>query len=392
MTGYVDYRGSPTSGRRPASMSFRQNNLVGKFASLPWGLISLVIALALIGTAMLYSSTITNPEEGNLPAKHFSRFVMTLPIMLGLALVPLRLWMRVAAPAYIVTVIMLLGVEFFGTVRGGAQRWLDVGPTLVQPSEFMKVALILALARYYQLTLDGRSGGLLVHLGALALIMVPAALIIKQPDLGTTLTLVAIGGITIYFAGLRWRVILPVFGLGIVGSFFAYHYLLEPYQKKRVETLWNPGADPLGAGYQSEQAKIAIGSGGWDGKGFTQGTQSQLDYIPEQHTDFIYTVIAEEFGFLGAVGLLLLWASVIVWMLVIAARSPSLFGRYAAVSASATVAFYVLFNVGMVAGLLPVVGIPMPLISYGGTAMLTVMAAIGLVLAVDLHRTQQSTR
>ncbi|MEO1029232.1 MAG: rod shape-determining protein RodA [Pseudomonadota bacterium] len=373
-------------------MTFRQNNIIGRFAAIPWGLVTLIAALALIGTAMLYSATITNPGEANLPAKHFGRFMMALPVMILLALIPLRLWMRAAAPAYIVTMIMLIGVEFFGTVRGGAQRWLDVGPTLVQPSEFMKVALILALARYYQLTLEGRSGGLLVHLGALALILAPAALIIKQPDLGTTLTLVAIGGITIYFAGLRWRVILPVLGLGAAAVPLAYHFLLEPYQKKRVETLWNPGADPLGAGYQSEQAKIAIGSGGWDGKGFTQGTQSQLDYIPEQHTDFIYTVIAEEFGFLGAVGLLALWATVIGWMLVIAARSPSIFGRYAAVSSAATIAFYVLFNVGMVAGLLPVVGIPMPLISHAGTAMLTVMVALGITLAVDLHRTQQISR
>lgn len=387
--------GYPSGGgvRGPAfSPGGRQKTILSRVADLQWGLITLVIALALIGTAMLYSATITNPGKSALPLQHIQRFAMTMPIMIGLALIPLRLWMRVAFPAFGAIFIMLLGVEFFGSTRGGAQRWLDLGITDIQPSEFMKLSLTLAMARYYQLTLEGRSGGILVHLGALALIAAPAALILRQPDLGTTLSLVAAGGVTIYFAGLRWRVILPIMGAGFATVVLAYQYLLQPYQKKRVETLWNPGADPLGAGYQSEQAKIAIGSGGWDGKGFTQGTQSQLDYIPEQHTDFIYTVIAEEFGFLGAVGLLALWGVVITWVLVIAARSPSLFGRFAAVSAAATISFYVLFNVGMVCGLLPVVGIPMPLISYGGTAMLTVMSALGLVLAIDLHRKIETRR
>jgi len=190
----------------------------------------------------------------------------------------------------------------------------------------------------------------------------------------------------IYFAGLFWKVIGVAVVGGIIGAPFAYFFVLKEYQRDRIRALWDPTADPLGANYQGEQAKIAIGSGGWDGKGFTQGTQSQLDFIPEQHTDFIFTVMAEEFGFLGATSLLLVWAGVIVWGFLIAMRSHSLFGRYAAIGAVATIAFYVAFNVGMVAGLLPVVGIPLPLISYGGTAMITVMAAFGLIISVHLHR------
>ncbi|MEO0507492.1 MAG: FtsW/RodA/SpoVE family cell cycle protein, partial [Bacteroidota bacterium] len=174
--------------------------------------------------------------------------------------------------------------------------------------------------------------------------------------------------------------------IGILGAPAAYFFVLEDYQRARVETLWNPGADPLGAGYQIEQAKIAVGSGGWDGKGYMQGIQSQLDYIPEQHTDFILTVIAEEFGFLGAAGLLLLWAIILGWAFAIALRCNSTFGRLAASGAVATILFYIAFNAGMVIGLLPVVGVPMPLVSYGGTAMLTVMACLGLILSAHIHR------
>lgn len=360
--------------------------MLDKLGNMPWGFIALIIGLAVFGTGLLYSSTITNPDVADLPAKHFTRFALSFVVMIGLAFTPIGWWMRAGFPAYAVAFVLLIGVDLFGVSGGGAERWLQLGPVRLQPSEFMKLALVLALAHYYHITLKHNSGGFLVHLPAMALIFAPAVLVLRQPDLGTALTLVAAGLIVVYFAGLFWRIIVVALLGGVVAAPFAYFYVLKPYQRARVETLWNPTADPLGAGYQSEQAKIAIGSGGWDGKGFTQGTQSQLDFIPEQHTDFIFTVMAEEFGFLGSAGLLFVWAAVIVWGFVIAMRSHSLFGRFAAIGAVATIAFYVAFNIGMVAGILPVVGIPLPLISYGGTAMVTVMAAFGLILSTHLHR------
>ena len=370
---------------RSKQFAGRKSNL-DKLIAMPWGLVALIIGLAILGTAMLYSSTITNPDVADLPGKHFTRFALSFFVMIGLALTPTSVWLRAAIPAYVVSFILLIGVEFFGSTGGGAERWLQLGPIRLQPSEFMKLALVLALAQYYHMFLKDNSGGFFIHLPAFLLIMAPAALVLRQPDLGTALTLVAAGLVIIYFAGLFWKVMGAALLGGVIGAPFAYFNVLKPYQRARVETLWNPSADPLGAGYQSEQAKIAIGSGGFEGKGFTQGTQSQLDFIPEQHTDFIFTVVAEEFGFLGSAALLTIWAAVIVWGFMIAMRSHSLFGRFAAIGAVATIAFYVSFNIGMVAGLLPVVGIPLPLISYGGTAMVTVMAAFGLILSVHLHR------
>lgn len=363
----------------------RQTNF-DKLARMPWGLVALIIGLALFGTAMLYSSTATNPSNADLPIKHFTRFVFSFFLMIGLALTPISYWKQAAFPAYVVALLLLVAVDLFGSSGGGAERWLQLGPVRLQPSEFMKLALVMAVAHYYQIALRENAGGFLIHIPAIIMVLLPAAFILRQPDLGTALTVVAAGLVMVYFAGLYWRMIIVALVGGVVGAPFAYFYVLKDYQRARVETLWNPSADPLGAGYQSEQAKIAIGSGGWDGKGFTQGTQSQLDFIPEQHTDFIFTVMAEEFGFLGSATLLIIWATVIVWGFLIAMRCNSRFGRFAAIGAVATIAFYVAFNVGMVAGLLPVVGIPMPLISYGGTAMLTVMAAFGLILSVHLHR------
>ena len=381
----MSWMGELSSGPSRSKRFGRQTNL-DKMARMPWGFVALIVGLAIFGIAMLYSSTITNPDVSDLPAKHFNRFAVSFILMLVLALTPISYWMRAAIPAYVLTFILLIGVELFGDTGGGAQRWLVLGPVRLQPSEFMKLALVLALAQYYHIMLKNNSGGILIHIPALALILAPSALVLKQPDLGTTLTLVAAGGVMIYFAGIYWRVIMmAVFGAA-AAVVPAYFYVLEEYQRDRIRALWDPTADPLGANYQGEQAKIAIGSGGWGGKGFTQGTQSQLDFIPEQHTDFIFTVMAEEFGFLGAASLLLVWAAVIVWGFMIAVRSHSLFGRFAAIGSVATIAFYVSFNIGMVAGLLPVVGIPLPLISYGGTAMVTVMAAFGLILSVHLHR------
>jgi len=284
-------------------------------------------------------------------------------------------------------------VEFFGVTGGGAQRWLQVGPVAIQPSEFMKVALTLVLAAYYHKRWNDYSGGFLLHIPALLLILLPAALIFRQPDFGTTLALFASGGILIFLAGLWWRVIIAVAVVAAASVPMIYMVVLQDYQRERVDTylaqLTGQSVNVMDDGYQIEQAKIAVGSGGWTGKGYMEGTQAQLDYIPEQHTDFILTVLAEEFGFLTTSAVLILWMIILGLGLIIALRASSLFGRFLAAGGVMTVAFYILFNVAMVLGLLPVVGVPLPLLSYGGTVMITTAACFGLVCSVHLSKDEQ---
>ncbi len=353
---------------------------------LPWVLLLLILGVGLFGVLMLFSATSTNPVEAGLPYRQALRLGVAFLLLLGLALLPIRLWAAVAYPAYGIALVMLIGVELFGATGGGAQRWLDVGPIRLQPSEFMKLALVLALARYYHGIFGGSKRRLLHHVPAIVMIILPVGLVFHQPDLGTALLLVASGGAIIFFAGLNWRIIISSIVAAAIGAPLAYFYVLKDYQKARILTALDPSSDPLGAGYQIQQAKIAIGSGGLDGRGYLQGVQSQLDYIPEQHTDFIFTVIAEELGFIGASGLLAVWGVIFVLGLAIAFRSKHVFGKLAAAGAVVTIAFYVVINIGMVTGMLPVVGVPLPLISYGGTAMLTVMAAFGLVACVHSER------
>lgn len=369
-----------------AAYQITSDDPLSRIGRLPWIMILLILGLSLFGIAVLYSATITNEAESALPMKHAIRVGVAFLFLFALAMIPLQIWSAVAYPAYFGALIMLIGVELFGVVGGGAQRWLDVGPIRVQPSEFMKLALLLALARYYHAVLANNQRRFINHLPALAMIILPVLLVFRQPDLGTALMLAATGGAVMFFAGLNYWVI--IFGIvsSIVSAPLAFFYVLKDYQRERVLTAINPTRDPLGAGYQIQQAEIAIGSGGYDGRGFMQGTQSQLDYIPEQHTDFIFTVIAEEFGFVGATAMLLAWLIILGIGLVIASRSRSRFGYLAASGAVITVAFYVFVNVGMVSGMLPVVGVPLPMISYGGTVMLTVMAAFALICAVNLDR------
>lgn len=379
-----------------SSTAFSRPGISAKLAAVPWTLVLLIAGVALAGTGMLFSITYDKPAEAGLPIAHLIRFGIAFVVMMILALVPLSVWSRLALPVYLVSLILLFAVELAGSVRGGAQRWLEIGPLAIQPSEFMKLALVLVLARYYHLAQSREVGSFMVHIPAAVLMLLPAALIFLQPDFGTTLTLLAAGGIIIFLAGLDWRIIVTGIAVGVLSAPLIYNYALEDYQRGRVdiflEQIVGHSSDALGDGYQIEQAKIAIGSGGLRGKGYLNGTQSQLDYIPEQHTDFVLTVIAEELGFLGVTGLLLAWGVILGWGLYIAMKCSSAFGRYAAGGAVGMVAFYIVFNVGMVVGLLPVVGVPMPLVSYGGTAMLTVMSAFGLVLSVHIHRRETISR
>lgn len=365
-----------------------RTTIFSQLGKMPWGMILLLCGMAVIGVATLYSATFTNPEEASLPLKHANRFMFAFVVLMIAAFVPLKWWLTMAWPAYITTLTLLLAVEFFGVSGGGAQRWLQIGPVAVQPSEFMKVTLTLALAAYYHKYWHEYSGGLLIHIPALLMILVPAALIFKQPDFGTTLALFASGGVLIFLAGLWWRVMTAAAIVAAASIPLVYMFVLHDYQRERVDTyvaqLTGAQVNVMDDGYQIEQAKIAIGSGSWTGKGYMEGTQAQLDYIPEQHTDFILTVIAEEFGFLATSAVLIMWM-IILWIgMLIAMRAGSLFGRFAAAGAVMTVAFYILFNVAMVLGLLPVVGVPLPFLSYGGTVMITTAACFGLICSVQL--------
>ena len=391
--GFSGYSRGEARTRTARSLSFdTSSGVLGNLARLPWGVILLIVAMALIGIAMLYSSAYTNPAEQHLGELQLIRFVICFGIMIVLALLPLSWWMNLSWLAYLGTIVLLLAVEFFGTTGGGAQRWIKIGPIGVQPSEFAKLAVIIALARYYHGMLGVNGSRFFIHIGAAVIILIPAGLVFMQPDLGTALAIIASGGIVVFLAGLSGRVILAGVGAAAAAVWPVYLFVLEPYQRGRVDTFLaqlfgSSGASTsLGESYQIEQAKIAIGAGGLNGKGWLQGIQSQQDYVPEQHTDFILTVIAEEFGFLGATAILVGFAILLGWSLYTAFQSASSFGRFAAAGAAATVAFYVVFNVAMVLGLLPVVGMPLPLISYGGTAMLTAMSCFGLILSVYLHR------
>lgn len=375
----------------------RDSSLVGKFTQLHWFLLLTICAIAAFGLAVLISaaSSAHNLQTGKaeIHAEYaFNqgwRFTIMLGVALALAMVPLRLWAAISWPAYVAGVVLLLGVEVAGVVVNGAARWLQIGPLRLQPSELMKLAVPLALARYYHQMYEQGRDQIWVHIPALIIVAIPVAFVLRQPDLGTAIMIAGTGAAVIFFAGINLAVVIGGIVLLILAVPVVYLFGLHDYQRERIMTMFNPDADPLGAGYQLQQALIAIGSGGVGGKGFMEGTQKELEFIPEQHTDFIFTIIAEEFGFVGSVVLLAAWAICLLQGLGIssmAAKNHNTFGSLAAAGFVATLALYVFINIGMVIGLLPVVGIPLPLISYGGTVMLTVMSGFGLLLAVHLHR------
>ncbi|MGE3143905.1 MAG: rod shape-determining protein RodA [Hyphomonadaceae bacterium] len=368
----------------------RPRTLLEKFTRLNWGIIYLLIALAFIGVIMHFS--VSAGSWAGMPLTHGLRFATMLVLMIGFALIDVRVWIAIAYPLYAVGMLLLAAVAVFGDTRMGATRWLDIGPISLQPSEVMKVAIVLALARYYHQLDPRRAGSLLWMLPPLAMIGAPVALVMHQPDLGTAM-LIALAGLAIMFlAGLRWRYIVPALIAGAVGAVGAYRFVLHDYQRDRINTFLDPSSDPLGTGYHVMQSKIAFGSAGLFGRGYLQGSQSQLDFLPEKHTDFIFTMICEEFGLLGGFLVLFLFGLLMALAVGVAIRARSLFGRLAAGGVAATLACYVLINTAMVIGLVPVVGIPLPLISFGGTAMMTLMAGFAIVLSIDLHRDQTGAR
>ncbi|QMW22444.1 rod shape-determining protein RodA [Sandaracinobacteroides saxicola] len=354
-----------------------------RILALPWGIILLIVAIGGFGLVVLYSAAGGSMRPW--ASAQGTRFAVLLLAMLMLSQVDARLWLRFAYPIYAIVLAALVGVEALGAISGGSQRWLDLGFIRLQPSEFMKLAIILALARFYHYLPRGYVGRLAGMWPPLAMIAVPAALVMLQPDLGTALMIVA-GGLSVMFLGglpLRW-----IFGPGaaLVAALPVVFNLLHDYQKRRVLIFLDPESDPLGSGYHITQSKIAIGSGGLTGKGFLQGTQSHLEYLPEQHTDFVFATMAEEWGLVGGALLLLAFGIVLNWGLRVAMRAETMFVRLVAGGLSMTLFFYVLINVAMVMGLAPVVGIPLPLVSWGGSAMMTVLILMGILLGMNRQK------
>ena len=354
-----------------------------KIWHLGWTLIFLISAIAAVGFAMLYSAA--NGSIYPWAANQMARFGFGLAVMIGVALVDIRFWMRWSYSIYAVMLALLAGVDFYGEIGMGAQRWIDLGVVRLQPSELMKIALVLALARYFHGLQAEDVGRLTLLLPPVLLVLAPTVLVMRQPDLGTAGTLILAGAAIFFTAGVRAWVFVTVGVAGLASIPVAWNFLHE-YQRQRVLTFLNPESDPLGAGYHILQSKIALGSGGLFGKGFLQGTQSHLSFLPERQTDFIFTMLSEEFGLVGGIILIGLYTLLLAYGIAISLWSRNHFGRLLAMGVTITIFLYVFINIAMVTGLIPVVGVPLPLISYGGTAMLTMMLGFGLVMSVLVHR------
>jgi rod shape determining protein RodA len=367
----------------------RRLSFADKLRGIQWGLVLLVAAISGIGFAMLYSAA--NGDFQPWASRQMMRFAIALVPMIAAALIDVRYWYRSAYWIYGAALLLVLAVDLRGTAGMGAQRWIGLGFMQLQPSEIMKIALVLALARYFH-SVSAEDVGRLRHLVAPALMVAfPAILVLKQPDLGTAMMLLATGAMLFYLGGVR----LWMFATGALAAAAAAPLawsFLRDYQKTRFYTFLDPERDPLGAGYHILQSKIALGSGGLFGKGFLHGTQSHLSFLPEKQTDFIFTMIAEEFGLMGGLVLLALYILVIGYAFAIALRSRSQFGRLLGLGIAVNVFLYAFINIAMVMGLIPVVGVPLPLISYGGTAMVTVMLGFGLLMNVGIHRDVRISR
>lgn len=372
------------------SLQSKQAKGLARFGLRGVLLVMTLTALGVVGVAMLYS--VEGMTWTALPERHAIRLGVGLVILLAVSFVPIRWWMALSYPAYAGALFLLLGVEFFGKTVNNAQRWIELGPITVQPSEVMKIAVVLALAKYYHQLSGEKVKHPMGHVVPAILIGLPAMLIAKQPDLGTALLVMATGSAMIFLSGVRWTHMLYAAVPGIIGMFALFVYGLQDYQRKRLFIFFNPDADSMGAGYNIQQSKIAIGSGGLNGKGWGQGTQAQLDFIPELETDFIFPVIAEELGLIGGIGVLGLAYTAIMLAKSIALTSGIHYGRLVALGVAVTYALYVSINVAMTSGMAPVVGVPFPLVSNGGTVMLAVLFSFGAVLAAHRDRDRESPR
>ncbi len=361
-----------------------------KVLYINWALVLLLTAVACVGFLMLTS--VAGGETSRWAEPQMKRFALGLVLMMMIAMVPIWFWRSISGLAYLGALGLLLLVELFGVIGMGAQRWIDLGFMRLQPSEVMKIALVMVLAAYYDwLPLQKVSRPQWV-IPPVILTLVPTALVLKQPDLGTSILLVAGGGIVMFCAGVSWWYFIAVIAAvaALIYTVFASRgtdwQLLQDYQFRRIDTFLDPATDPLGAGYHITQSKIALGSGGWTGKGFMQGTQSRLNFLPEKHTDFIFTTLAEEFGFIGGISLLALYGLIIFFCIVSALQNKDRFGSLLTLGIAATLFLFFAVNMSMVMGIAPVVGVPLPLVSYGGSAMLVLLAAFGLVQSAHVHR------
>ncbi len=357
-------------------------SFVGKLSQIDWLLILSVLFIAGISFLTLYS---LDSDKTNYVEKHFLRFTLSIIILFVVASINIKFWYKTSYWIYALVLISLLLVDFIGLVSKGSKRWLDVGPVNLQPSEVMKIAVIMALAKYYQyLKTDDVDKPSKLAL-PIALIILPFLIVVKQPDLGTALFILIVSISILWLAGLNLKIF--TFGaLSILVLAPLSISFLKPYQKNRILTFLDPDKDPTGAGYHVTQSKIAIGSGGFFGKGFMEGSQTKLAYLPEPHTDFIFTAFAEQFGFVGCLILILLFIFLISRINKISNNSRSNFGRLLCFGIAFNFFAYVGINIGMVTGILPVVGVPIPIMSYGGTAMITTMFSLGLVLSTYIHR------
>jgi rod shape determining protein RodA len=355
------------------------------FAHYPWHVAFLVLAIAALGVWNLASAS----RSAHAPVwiSQLSFMAVGAAIALGIGLFDYRRFMRLAYPFYAFVILLLLVVFVKGRVIMGARRWIDIGPVNLQPSELAKVAVALALARWFHMDAGKRKDGygLLALAVPAAITLLPAVLILKQPDLGTALIVVAVGATMMLFARVRWQALVAVVAVVVAGAVFAYPHL-KPYQRKRVETFLDPEADVLGSGYHATQSMIAVGSGQGLGKGWGQGTQTLLSFLPEQHTDFIFSVWAEEHGFVGCLLLLGLYYALVVSALGIAGNARDRFGHFLAVGVTAMLFWHAFINMGMVTGVLPVVGVTLPLMSYGGSSVVAVLTGIGLLNNVAMRR------
>ncbi len=366
------------------------NAIMSKLFEINLLLLTLIYLLGFIGVAMIYAATDGVWSHGAM--QHLVRLILTGGLLICVALTDIKVWYSLAYPIYAFALLLLLGVDLVGVSVNGSQRWLDLGLFRLQPSELMKLALVLALARFYNDLEAQHVSHISGVAGALLLIALPVQFVLRQPDLGTTLLLASTGIAIVFLAGINRRIIVSALISMIVILPLFIRFGLKEYQRSRLLTFFDPGRDPTGAGYHITQSKIALGSGGFSGKGFMNGTQRQSGWVPENRTDFIFTVIGEEFGLLGGILTMSIYAALIALTTWLALQCKNLFSQLLILGTITTFTLYIFINLGMVTGLMPVVGVPLPLISYGGTVILTTMFGFGLVLSCQLHMKSELPR
>ncbi len=365
----------------PSGQDVQKTNNLWRKLHIDFPLLMGILALLSLGLFTVYSA---GGQSMDIVYRQAIRLGIALIVMLLIAQIPPLSYRKWAVPVFVLGILMLVTVLLFGHVGKGAQRWLDIGITKFQPSEIMKLVMPIMIAWF--ISQDNLPVKIKTVLQAFILVLIPTLLIAKQPDLGTSLLIASSGIFVIFLAGASWKLITVCAGLASAFVPFLWMFLMKPYQKQRVMTLLNPEKDPLGAGYHIIQSKIAIGSGGVEGKGWLQGTQSQLEFLPERHTDFIFSVFSEEFGLIGVAILLAVYLGIVMRGLWIAINAQHAFTKLLAGSLTLTFFVYVFVNIGMVSGLLPVVGVPLPLVSYGGTSVVTLLASFGMLMAISTHR------